>query len=250
MRRLILVLAATAWLAFGLVPPASADGQLSTVTLVLADEGGPGGATERNRQPNGESPNFKLIDDMRPFIRWYPGPRVEYRVINEPIKGAQHALVQSEKTLDPFITTRQFKRDDKTTQINPCTGAPNTLTWGLTANPNNVAETSLCIATTTRADGKVTRREIVGWVTIFDSRRPWATDGDRNAYDIENVATHEWGHVAGLDHVSAPEDRCLTMYFQTSRGETEQRTLGWGDKRGLDKLYDTGDTSPGPGCGR
>ena len=40
------------------------------------------------------------------------------------------------------------------------------------------------------------------------------------------------------------------MYFQTSPEETEQRTLGWGDKRGLDALYHTGDTSPGPGCGR
>ena len=40
------------------------------------------------------------------------------------------------------------------------------------------------------------------------------------------------------------------MYVATSPEETEQRTLGWGDKIGLDKLYDTGDTSPGPGCGR
>lgn len=39
------------------------------------------------------------------------------------------------------------------------------------------------------------------------------------------------------------------MYYKTNPEDTQQRTLGLGDKIGLDKLYNTGNTSPGPGCG-
>lgn len=56
------------------------------------------------------------------------------------------------------------------------------------------------------------------------------------------------GHVVGLGHVNSPNDGCLTLYKFSDRGETAKRSLGWGDKLGLDKLYATGDTEPGPGC--
>ena len=67
--------------------------------------------------------------------------------------------------------------------------------------------------------------------------------------DVGNVATHEFGHVAGLDHVNAPKDGCLTMFRFATTGETQKGTLGLGDKLGMDVLYDTGDTGAGPGCG-
>jgi hypothetical protein len=39
------------------------------------------------------------------------------------------------------------------------------------------------------------------------------------------------------------------MYRFGRLAETQKRTLGLGDKLGLNALYATGDTSPGPGCG-
>ena len=60
---------------------------------------------------------------------------------------------------------------------------------------------------------------------------------------------HEFGHVAGLDHVNAPRDGCLTMYRFATSGETQKRTLGLGDRLGMDVLCSTGDTALGPGCG-
>src|SRR2546425_604249 len=252
MRRLALALAALTWLAFGLVPTVGAANPWTTITLVDQAEGAPGPvarlaaaaaapAPERVR-PNGESPNYKLLAGE---VRWLRGPRVEYRITNAPFRAAEHALARSQRTVDRFITTRAFKRDDDTRQVNPCTGQPNTITWAPIDRPGGLlALTHLCV--------NVANHEIGGFVTVFDSLDGWAigADGDLSTYDVENVATHEWGHIAGLDVVDRPEDACLTMYFKTSPEETEQRTLGWGDKRGLDALYHTDDTSPGPGCGR
>lgn len=55
--------------------------------------------------------------------------------------------------------------------------------------------------------------------------------------DIQGIATHEWGHIAGLNH-SPGDSRNLTM---TGSGPLDcglnLRTLGLGDVRGLRKLY-------------
>ena len=81
----------------------------------------------------------------------------------------------------------------------------------------------------------------------FDS---YPRQGERSEIvDIENVMAHEMGHVAGLDHLEHSKGGCLTMYIYSGLGETQKRTPGWGDKRGLDRLYDTGDDGPGDGCG-
>ena len=252
MRRLTMSLAILASLTFGLVPPAAAASPWTTVTLVFrADDGAAALAraatasvqTATSRvKPKGESPNYKLLPGD---VYWHEGKVVDYRITNAPFKAAERAVVKGEKEVDQYVTTRKFKDDDRSSDINPCTGQPNTITWAPIDRPGGLlARTDLCI--------NIGNHEIGGFVTTFDSLDGWAhgADGDLSTYDVENVATHEWGHIAGLDVVSAPEDACLTMYFQTTPEETEQRTLGWGDKRGLDALYHSGDTKPGPGCGK
>lgn len=62
-----------------------------------------------------------------------------------------------------------------------------------------------------------------------------------NAYDLESVAAHEWGHVFGLNHV--PE--ALKTSTQTMSEtidlpcDDSQRTLGTGDLAGMVHLYGT-----------
>ena len=90
---------------------------------------------------------------------------------------------------------------------------------------------------------------ISGFRMAFDSGDLWSTTGTAGAFDVENVGTHEMGHVAGLGHRNSPKDGCLTMCKFSDRGETQKRTLGWGENRGLDKLYNTANSDPGPGCG-
>ncbi|MBV8980851.1 MAG: matrixin family metalloprotease, partial [Acidimicrobiia bacterium] len=54
------------------------------------------------------------------------------------------------------------------------------------------------------------------------------------AYDFQSVATHEIGHLYGLDHVSSLYN---TMYYLISKGETYKRSPAAGDALGLRAIY-------------
>jgi len=55
--------------------------------------------------------------------------------------------------------------------------------------------------------------------------------------DLENIATHEFGHAVGLGHTSEPQCSAQTMFPTAPLGETDKRTLEAGDKNGIKKLY-------------
>jgi Matrixin len=61
------------------------------------------------------------------------------------------------------------------------------------------------------------------------------TASERGPYDLENVLTHEAGHLFGLAHND--EDADVTMYFSSARGETKKRDLAGDDEDGLRFLY-------------
>lgn len=67
----------------------------------------------------------------------------------------------------------------------------------------------------------------------------WATNGDADAMDAQNILTHEIGHTFGLDHPKGKPAAigCLTMYAYGSEGETQKRTLGDGDVLGIRDRY-------------
>jgi hypothetical protein len=54
------------------------------------------------------------------------------------------------------------------------------------------------------------------------------------SYDLQSLATHEWGHAWGLDHVANAH---LTMHHLLPACSTEFRSLGRGDVRGMRRLY-------------
>ena len=66
------------------------------------------------------------------------------------------------------------------------------------------------------------------WTT--DDRTWWDATGGR--WSISDVATHEFGHFAGLDHVDASPE--LTMFTFVHDGA---QTLGLGDMLGIRALY-------------
>ena len=199
---------------------------------------------DRNKPPREattESDNYRLVHR----VHWHPGPAVEYRIVTAPSPAAAGAVDAAVATVDRYVTTRTFVHNDQTRLTNPCTGEPNTIRWGPLDGPGGeLARTDLCFNLKTR--------EIGGFVITFDTADGWALgpDGDPNTFDVQSVATHEIGHAVGLDHVKTKQDTCLTMYPFTGPEEIQKRTLGWGDKLGLNVLYNHGDTTPGPGCGK
>jgi hypothetical protein len=71
----------------------------------------------------------------------------------------------------------------------------------------------------------------------FNTSYPWAVNGYANAYDVQNVATHEHGHSLCLDDLYDTIDSEKTMYGYASRGETKKRTLDPDDIDGISYLY-------------
>lgn len=76
----------------------------------------------------------------------------------------------------------------------------------------------------------------------LDTGDPWSAADVASAdkFDVQNVGTHENGHVCGLADLYDPGDSEQTMYGYSSKGETKKRTLADGDVAGIYTLY--------PGC--
>jgi hypothetical protein len=68
-----------------------------------------------------------------------------------------------------------------------------------------------------------------GWVT--------STSGCSNKFSVEDVATHEFGHVFGMGHVSESSHGNLTMSPTMYACQNAETSLGLGDVRGLESKY-------------
>ena len=186
-----------------------------------------------------ESSDFSLFYGG---ARWFSGGQVEYTIVgSQPISQANSAVTAGVSTIDGFVTTRRFVLKNNSTQTNPCTGQPNTIEWVSIDGPGNVlGATSFCYYLATK--------EIVGFTVKLDKDEPWSIGSTPTTFDVENIAAHEVGHVAGLAHVSPRKAICLTMYPYADYGEIQKRTLGLGDKLGMQALYGSTDVSAGS-CG-
>ena len=77
----------------------------------------------------------------------------------------------------------------------------------------------------------------------FNTWCPWAIfpnspdcQSSPDAYDLQNIATHEIGHWIGLNDLFDDSDKDLTMYGFGAGGEVKKRTLGQGDISGKNEL--------------
>ncbi|WP_048124869.1 matrixin family metalloprotease [Methanosarcina lacustris] len=65
----------------------------------------------------------------------------------------------------------------------------------------------------------------------------WSTSGEQYHYDVQNVATHEFGHWLSLGDLYTSADTEKTMYYTISLGETKKRTLHSDDIAGIQSIY-------------
>jgi len=81
-------------------------------------------------------------------------------------------------------------------------------------------------------------RELVEWDILFNDVFTWG-DATTNPslMDLQNIATHELGHSAGMDDLYTTSCNLETMYGYSIEGETIKRDLNTGDIAGIMKLY-------------
>ena len=79
----------------------------------------------------------------------------------------------------------------------------------------------------------------------FNDNLLWSDSGAPNAYDVQNVATHEAGHFLNLYDLYGAADFQETMYGYGALGETSKRTLEWGDIAGVRYIYPNTPQIPG-----
>ena len=66
--------------------------------------------------------------------------------------------------------------------------------------------------------------------TRFNTHDKWSTTGAKDAYDVQMVAAHEFGHVLQFDHVQGQQiDHTSVMWPYLEIGDTSGRKLGKGE---------------------
>jgi len=105
----------------------------------------------------------------------------------------------------------------------------NRVTWG-ELSPGIIAICSMWFNPATK--------QIVESDIVFNTYYTWSTDEDCDdeAMDLQNIATHEFGH-NGLNDLYMPPSTALTMYGYSDFGDIDKRSLGTGDISGIRKLY-------------
>ncbi|HUV71924.1 MAG TPA: matrixin family metalloprotease [Clostridia bacterium] len=110
----------------------------------------------------------------------------------------------------------------------------NVASFGQYPNPNVIAITSIW----GYFSGPPQWRELVEWDILFNTNFQWG-DAKTNSslMDLQNIATHELGHSAGMGDLYETVCSAETMYGYSGYGETDKRDLNAGDIKGIQELY-------------
>jgi hypothetical protein len=110
----------------------------------------------------------------------------------------------------------------------------NTVSFGPYGDPNVIA----VVTVWGYFGGKPSGREIVEAHLLFNDGFVWGDAAlSPEVMDIQNIATHELGHCAGMGDVYEGLAAEETMYGYSENGELKKRDLYTGDIAGITKLY-------------
>jgi len=172
-------------------------------------------------------------------IKWKTFP-VTYSIINPPNTASANAVRDAFATWDaedhgfaPGDATMQFFDEDNT--------SPNiTVSWTSMDGPGGTLGAA-------SMSYYPSLKELISVRIFFDSDDTWTTsnaisctEGTAGTFDVGDVVTHEIGHAIGFDHVNSPNSIYNTMYtYVILDGETHKKTLGDGERIGIESLYGT-----------
>jgi len=220
---------------------------LILASLVATMIGIPVAASQATTPPNIEKVTFvhyakssghskpvwdETVEDFRLIaggVKWFS--TISYEV-NPAGSGLDRDLVRStleasSETWDSETEFELFAPSELTEETAIGYDETNRIVWG-ELNPGVIAVTYLWYNPATK--------QIVEFDMVFNTYYTWSTDEASTTMDLQNIATHEFGH-NGLADLRPPKDQALTMYAYSSLEETIKKTLGDGDILGIQKLY-------------
>lgn len=106
----------------------------------------------------------------------------------------------------------------------------NSIVFGAYSDNNAIAVTSVWFT-------RVGKR-IVEFDMLFNNYYAWGDATlDASKMDLQNIATHEFGHSVGMDDIYSSACSTVTMFGYSNYGEISKRTLEGADITGLQKMY-------------
>lgn len=195
--------------------------------------GGPGGPDG----PKEDKGGYKLL---RGGVKWAEEDLpVEYSINATAYEGGFDAVVAAFETWDAEVAKELFDDAVETTdRSGTLRDDNNTVSWAFIEDSNVIAQCTIWFYVNTK--------EIIEFDMVFNTQQPWEIDPDgegteyvlTNTFDIQNIATHEAGHTLHLGDLYEDEYNEMTMYGYAGIGEVKKRSLEWGDKNGVHKLYE------------
>lgn len=182
--------------------------------------------------PEEETDTYRLV---RGGIRWAgEDPEVDCVVytLGAPA-GAFAAVTPAFEEWDGYTSATIYgtvEEDYETSPPGLITDESNTVCWGTIDGPGGTIAV-------TRFVFWVNTKELIEFDIMFDSEELWSTTGAKDAFDVQNVMTHELGHTLVLDDLRSPRDGALTMHAYTWPEDVTKRDLGSGDIRGIQAIY-------------
>ncbi|MDA8211167.1 MAG: matrixin family metalloprotease [Clostridia bacterium] len=150
--------------------------------------------------------------------------RVNSTFASESKAAVDNALYQW-KT-EAYLGNHMFRGSDHSITTYPLDDDINAITKS-NAGPDYLMETNA-------TNVNILTRYIYEFDINVNTYYPWKNNGDNDAYDVQNVMTHEIGHGLGIAHSDVSG---ATMEPTASLGMTSQRTIEADDKAAAAYIY-------------
>jgi hypothetical protein len=210
---------------------ASAEDIEVTAVAYYAKPPSPPGLAKKDKEEPDESDGYLLLG-----IQMAATPQAYAINTDGAPPGAEAEIVDAFEAWDAVTATDLFAGATQTGLQGAQFGDGNIISWKKIVPRSTVAVTYLWHYTGST--------EVLEFDMIFNTRHDWGIDVDdegssllQGAFDVENVATHEVGHVVGLADLYTDISTDLTMYGYTSEGETGKISLEPGDIIGAQTLW-------------
>ncbi|MDD4876584.1 MAG: hypothetical protein PHQ86_05615 [Dehalococcoidales bacterium] len=180
--------------------------------------------------PDDPLPPPEPINDYYKLLKLYLPDEVSYGINPAGAPGSSFDIIATSfETWDNVTDEPLFNDNPKLTSLFGLRyDEVNNISWAKISGRRTIAVTSLWYIDDNNPE---TFDAIIEFDMVFNSRLAWGIDSD-TAYDVQNIATHEVGHVIGLADLYEDQYRELTMYGYGSIGETLKSTLEEGDRLG------------------